>query len=242
MITANIARAPRVRYGLREHGMGRMIELATEDGAKVSAYRADPPGTPKAGLVVVQEIFGVNAHIRGVADRYAAQGYLVVAPALFDRVEPGVELGYTPDVMAKAFGLLGQVTVEQSLTDIAAAVAVASEAGKVGLVGYCWGGLLAYLTACRLPGVTAAVGYYGGRITNYVDEKPQIPLMLHFGEHDTHIPMTDVDKIQAAHPSLPIHLYPADHGFNCEARGSYDKPSADLALERTLAFFASHLG
>jgi carboxymethylenebutenolidase len=218
-----------------------MIELTTEDGATIGAYRADPEGKPKAGLVVVQEIFGVNHHIRAVADRYAALGYLAVAPALFDRVERGVELDYTPEGVGKGRSLLGGLSAEQSLTDIAAAAAVAAEAGPVGLVGYCWGGRLAYLAACRLDGVAAAVGYYGGRIVDFLGETPQAPLLLHFGERDAHIPLSEVEAIRAAHPELPIHVYAADHGFNCDERASYDKPSADLALERTLAFFERHL-
>ena len=221
--------------------MGRMIDLTTEDGVTIGAYRADPPGKPKAGLVVVQEIFGVNAHIRGIADRYAEAGYLVVAPALFDRAERGVELGYGPDALPQAFALLGKVTVEQALLDIAAAAGAAAEAGPVGLVGYCFGGLLAYLSACRLDCLNAAVGYYGGRISNYLGETPAIPLLLHFGEKDSHIPLADVERIREAHPAIPIHLYPADHGFNCEARASYDKPSAELAFERTLHFFDTRL-
>ncbi|HLY55993.1 MAG TPA: dienelactone hydrolase family protein [Stellaceae bacterium] len=221
--------------------MGKFIDLTTNDGARISAYRADPAGTPKAGLVVVQEIFGVNHHIRSVADRYAAQGYLAVAPALFDRVERGVELGYDQAGREHAFAILPRLAPEQSLADIAAAIAVAQEGGKVGLVGYCWGGTLAWLSAARVSGLAACVGYYGGHIAKAVGETPKIPIMLHFGERDAHIPMSDVEAIRKAHPEVPVYDYPADHGFNCDERASYDKPSADLALERTLAFFAEHL-
>lgn len=221
--------------------MGETIELTTSDGAKIGAYRARPTGTPKAGLVVIQEIFGVNHHIRAVADRYAAEGYLVVAPALFDRVEKGIELGYDASAFPKAMELRGKLNIDNSVADVTAAVKVAAQAGKVGVVGYCWGGLLAYVASARIPGVAAAVGYYGGGIVNQLEHAPKAPLMLHFGERDAHIPLTDVDKIRAAHKHVPIYTYPADHGFNCDERASYDAPSAKLALERTLAFFADHL-
>ncbi len=222
--------------------MGQMIKLATSDGFSLDAYRAEPAGKPRGGLVVLQEIFGVNHHIRSVADRYAAEGYLVVAPALFDRVKPKVELGYDP-VGVQEGSALNQGTVRaDTMKDIAAAIANVSEAGRVGIVGYCWGGTLAYAAACALPGVYAAVGYYGGGIATMLDQKPTVPVMLHFGERDTHIPMGDVDRIKAALPSVPVFTYAAGHGFNCDERGSYDKASADLALSRTLPFLREHVG
>ena len=222
--------------------MSQTIKLTASDGVTIDAYRADPAGKPRGGIVVLQEIFGVNPHIRRVADGFAARGYLAVAPALFDRAEPGVELGYTPDDMPRGLALLNRVGHERTMLDVAAAVKAAAEGGKVGVVGYCWGGSLAYAAACALPGVDAAVGYYGGNIAKSLDRKPKVPLMLHFGEHDDHIPMTDVEKIRAALPGVPVYSYDAAHGFNCDARGSYDKPSAAEALERTLAFFAQHIG
>ena len=222
--------------------MSQIIKLTASDGATIDAYRADPTGKPRGGIVVLQEIFGVNPHIRRVADGFAAQGYLAIAPALFDRAEPGVELGYTPDDMPKGRDLVGRVGHERTMLDVAAAVTVAAEGGEVGVVGYCWGGSLAYAAACSLDGVAAAVGYYGGNIAKSLDHKPKVPLMLHFGSHDDHIPMSDVEAIRAALPGVPVHAYDAGHGFNCDARGSYDGPSAARALERTLAFFAERVG
>jgi len=222
--------------------MGETITLTSSDGTNFSAYRARPTGQVKGGIVVVQEIFGVNHHIRSVADRYAAEGYLAIAPALFDRIEPGIELGYDQASMGTAFGLFGKIDVDLAVADVAAAVAAASEAGKVGVVGYCFGGRLAYLASARIPGLAAAVGYYGGGILNYLGEAPKAPLLLHFGERDSHIPLSDVEKIQAAYPAIPVHIYAADHGFNCDERASFDAPSAKLALERTLAFFKEHVG
>jgi carboxymethylenebutenolidase len=221
--------------------MGSTIELTAADGFTFDAYRASPSGTPKAGLVVIQEIFGVNHHIRAVADLYAAHGYLAIAPALFDRAEKGVELGYDESAFPKAMALRGQISLDHSLADVAAAVEAASEGGAVGVVGYCWGGFLAYMAACRIPGVKAAVGYYGGGIANHLDEIPKVPLILHFGEKDQHIPLSDVEKIRAKHPEMAIFTYAADHGFNCDERASYDQPSAELALERTLKFFDGKL-
>ena len=222
--------------------MSQTIKLTASDGVIIDAYRADPPGKPKGGLVVLQEIFGVNAHIRRVADGFAAQGYLVIAPALFDRAKPGVELGYSPADIPAGVALVGEVGHDKTMLDVAAAVKAASEGGEVGVVGYCWGGSLAYAAACSIDGVAAAVGYYGGNIAKSLDHTPRVPTILHFGEKDAHIPMSDVAAIKAALPQVPVYTYDADHGFNCDARGSYDKASAAEALDRTLAFFADHLG
>ena len=222
--------------------MGKQIKLTAGDGFELGAYRAEPTGTPKAGLVLLQELFGVNEHIRSVADRFAEDGYLVIAPALFDRVEPELELGYTPDALKRAQALRSRLDPDKTMADVAAAVAEAGKGGKVLMVGYCWGGLLVFLAAADLPGVTAGTCYYGGGIANHLDRAPQIPLIMHFGERDTNIPLEQVDKIRAALPDVPIYTYPAGHGFNCNARGSYDAASADLALERTRAFFDAQLG
>lgn len=221
--------------------MGETIVLTCKDGARISAYRARPAGKPKGGMVVLQEIFGVNHHIRAVADRYAAAGYLAIAPALFDRVEAGVELGYGIEDRPRAMELRGKTKIEDTLLDVAAAVDAAKEAGNVGIVGYCWGGTLAYAAACRLAGVTAAVGYYGGGVAGIAGEKPRIPVMLHFGERDKHIPLSDVDKIRAAQPEIPVFVYAADHGFNCDERESYDAAAAKEAELRTMEFFAAEL-
>ena len=222
--------------------MSQTIKLTAADGVTIDAYRADPAGKPKGGIVVLQEIFGVNAHIRRVADGFAAAGYLVIAPALFDRAKPGVELGYTPEDIPAGVALVGEVGHDKTMLDVAAAVKAAAEGGKVGVVGYCWGGSLAYAAACSIDGVAAAVGYYGGTIAKSLDRKPKVPTILHFGEKDAHMPMSDVAAMRAALPQVPVHTYDADHGFNCDARGSYDKPSAAVALDRTLAFFAKHIG
>lgn len=222
--------------------MGQQITLTSADGQQVSAYRADPAGTPRGGLVLVQEIFGVNGHIRSVADKFAAEGYLVIAPALFDRIEAGLQLGYTDADVKRGIELKSQTDTAAALRDISAARDVAAQAGKVGIVGYCYGGLLSWLTACRLDGFACAVPYYGGGIQNHLDEQPKIPVMMHFGDQDHSIPMNDIDKIKASHPGVPVHVYPAGHGFNCSERGSYEQGAAQLALSRTLEFFQKHIG
>ncbi len=221
--------------------MGETITLTCKDGAQISAYVAHPQGKPKGGMVVLQEIFGVNHHIRAVADKYAAEGYLAVAPGLFDRVEKGVELGYGQEDRPRAMDLRGRTKIDDTLADIAAAIDVAKAGGKVGVVGYCWGGTLAYAAAARLAGVTAAVGYYGGGIVGLAAERPRVPLMLHFGERDKHIPLSDVEKIRAAQPEVPVFVYAADHGFNCDERDSYHAAAAKEAEQRTLTFFAAEL-
>jgi carboxymethylenebutenolidase len=222
--------------------MGETIDLTAADGHEFSAYRAVPAGQPKGGLVVLQEIFGVNGYIRRVCDGFAAAGYLAVAPALFDRVERGIELGYQPPDIEIGRNIRARVPLDGTIADIAACVPIAAAGGKLGVVGYCWGGFLAWVSAVEIPGVAAAVGYYGGGIPTRLETPPRVPVMLHFGEQDHGIPLSDVDKIRAAFPSIPIHLYPAGHGFNCDERGSYDAASSKLALERTLGFFAAALG
>jgi carboxymethylenebutenolidase len=221
--------------------MGETIKLKVADGVTITAYQAHPAGKPKGGMVVCQEIFGVNHHIRAVADRYAAQGYLAIAPGLFDRVEPAVELGYSSTDVPKGVEIRGKTKLEATLADIEASVKAVAGAGPVGLVGYCWGGTLAYAAACRLGGLKAVVGYYGGGIFGMLSEKPKVPLILHFGEKDKHILKEHVDAIKKANPSVPVHVYDADHGFNCDERESYDKASTELATRRTLDFFAEHL-
>ncbi len=220
--------------------MGTMIDLTTGDGATVGAYRAMPEEKPKGGVVVVQEIYGVNHHIRSVTDRVAAAGYVAIAPALFDRAERGVELAYEPDGMKRGMELAHGIPQEGHLASIAAAIAALAPHGQVGIVGFCLGGTLAYAAAAKSDGLAAAVGYYGGGIAKMVDAEPRpvprCPFQLHFGEHDGHIPMPDIDKVKAAHPDAPIYTYDAGHGFNCDERGSYDEASATVAWARTLAF------
>jgi carboxymethylenebutenolidase len=222
--------------------MGKMIELTAADGHKLAAYRADPAGKPRGAIVVIQEIFGVNSHIKQVADGFAADGYVAIAPAMFDRVQKNVDLGYTPEDIAKGREIRGKVTNDMALKDAEAAVKAASSAGKVGIVGYCWGGLVTWLAAAKIPGLSAAVPYYGGGILDNADLKPKVPLMGHFGDKDQHIPVEGVKKLADKHREHQIFIYSADHGFNCDHRGSYNAPAAKQARERTLEFFRKHVG
>jgi carboxymethylenebutenolidase len=222
--------------------MGQILKLTAADGFTLGAYRADPTGTPKGALVVVQEIFGVNSHMRNVTDKFAEMGYVAIAPAIFDRASPGVELGYDQAGVDAGVKLRGEIPVDNTLLDLQAAIDAVKTVGKVGIVGYCWGGTLSYLAAGKLTGLSAAVGYYGGQIaSSFLDIEPKVPTMLHFGETDHGIPLTEVQKIIDRHEEMPIHVYPAGHGFNCDQRGSYDRPSAELALTRTLEFFHQNL-
>jgi len=212
--------------------MGQMIELKAADGFRFSAYRADPPGAPRGGLVVVQEIFGVNRHIRSVCDGFAADGYRVIAPALFDRYERGVDIGYTPEDIARGRELKAAAKADAALQDVAAARDALTGAGKVGVIGYCWGGYIAWMSAARLPGFAGAVPYYGGGMLEATGERPGCPVLCHFGERDAMIPVAGVRQFAAAHPEVQVFTYPADHGFNCDQRGSYDAAAASLARER----------
>ena len=222
--------------------MGEHISINAADGQQLGAYVAHPASEPLAGLVIVQEIFGVNHHIRRVTDEWATDGFVAIAPALFDRIEPNVELGYEGADMERARSFIPRLDIEKSLLDVSAAVDYLAQTGKkrVGVVGYCYGGTLAWLAATRLP-VQAAVGYYGGRIAQYAQEQPQCPVMLHFGRQDAHIPAEEVDKVHRAHPQVEIHWYEAGHGFNCDARASYNAEAAASARGRTLRFLKQHL-
>jgi carboxymethylenebutenolidase len=222
--------------------MGSWIELTASDGARISAYRADPAGTPRGGVVIAQEIFGVNSHIRSVCDGYAADGYRAIAPALFDRYEKGVDIGYSQDEIAKGRDLKAKASIGSALADVAAARDALHGAGGIAIVGYCWGGYIAWMTASRLSGFACAVPYYGGGMTDAIEEKPKCPVMAHFGEKDAHIPLEGVRKLAAAHPDAQVYTYDAGHGFNCDQRGSYDAAAAKLARERTLAFLRKHVG
>ena len=222
--------------------MGETITLTAEDGHKLAAYRVVPKGTPRGGLVVIQEIFGVNSHIKRVTDGFAADGYVALAPAIFDRVERDFAIGYKPEDIERGRGVRGKLPIEDAVKDVRAAVkALAAERLKVGVVGYCFGGTLAWLAATRIDGVACAVGYYGGGIADTAAEKPRCPVLLHWGETDQSIPPEHHARVRAAHPDLPMHVYPAGHGFNCDERASYHEPSAKLARQRTLEFFAKHL-
>ena len=222
--------------------MGKMLEITASDGHKLGAYRADPAGKPKGAVVVIQEIFGVNNHIKRTTDGFAAKGYVAIAPALFDRAKKDVQLGYDPDSIASGRDIRGKVGDEGPLKDIQAAIDAVKGTGKIATVGYCWGGTLAFLSATRLNGLAASVGYYGGGIAAAAGEKPKVPTMLHFGDKDASIPMTDVEKVKAARKDVTIYVYPAGHGFNCDERGSYDAASAKQALDRTMTFIAQHVG
>jgi carboxymethylenebutenolidase len=219
--------------------MGQNIDLGTSDGHRLSAYSAGPSSAPRGGIVVIQEIFGVTRHIRAVADQYAAAGFSALAPALFDRVERNVDVPYTD--MAKGFGYMQALNNENVMLDVQAAIDALSGAGKLGVVGYCWGGCVAYLAAARLK-IAAAVAYYGGGIDKYLAEKPRCPIMFHYGEKDTHIPGSIVEKIKAAQPAGIFFSYPADHGFNCTDRASFEPNSAKIALGRSVDFFHQHVG
>lgn len=222
--------------------MGHDIKLTASDGFQLGGYRADPTGAAKGALVVIQEIFGVNHHIRNVCDRYAAEGYVAVAPSIFDRIEPNFQSGYSPDEVAVARKFVANPDWNAMLLDVQAAIESVKNVGAVGIVGFCLGGSVAFFAAAKLSGLRAAVGYYGGAIVRFADDKPKVPTLLHFGEKDTGIPQSDVEAIRAKRPDVEIHVYPgAQHGFSCDERASYDKASADLAGQRTLAFFAKHL-
>jgi carboxymethylenebutenolidase len=222
--------------------MGKMIELTAADGFRLSAYRADPAGDRRGGVVVAQEIFGVNGHIRNVCDGFANDGYVAIAPALFDRYQRGVDIGYTAEDIARGRELKAKATTDAALQDIAAARDALAAAGKIGVVGYCWGGYIAWMSACRLDGFACAVTYYGGGMLEAMAETPKCPVMSHFGERDSVLPVEGVKRFAAAHPEVEVFIYAADHGFNCDQRGSYDAAAAALARERTLRHFRQHLG
>lgn len=227
--------------------MGNFVDMQSADGFVFPAYVAQPADKAKGAIVVLQEIFGVNSHIRAVADGYAAAGYLAVAPATFHRVKQGVELGYTPDDMTAGMALKAAVEALPApgvLQDIQAAIGHAAQAGKVGIVGYCWGGLLTWRAACMLEGLSAAVPYYGGGVTtpDEVARQPKVPVLAHFGDQDHWIPLDTVEAFRQAQPGVQVQVYNANHGFNCDQRGSYNEAAARLARERTLAFFAQHVG
>jgi carboxymethylenebutenolidase len=227
--------------------MGTSVDLKAADGFEFPAYVAQPSGRAKGAIVVIQEIFGVNSHIRSVADGYAKDGYLAIAPATFHRVKPGVEIGYTPDDMGAGMALKAAVEALPSpgvLQDVQAAIDYAAQAGKVGIVGYCWGGLLTWRAACELKGLSAAVAYYGGGVTtpDEIARRPKVPVMAHFGDKDHLIPMADVEAFRGAHPEAEVYVYAAGHGFNCDQRASFEATCAATARQRTLDFFARHLG
>jgi carboxymethylenebutenolidase len=232
-----------VAHRHREAVMAETLNLTAEDGHRLSAYRATPSGKPRGGLVVIQEIFGVNSHIKKVTDGFAADGYVAIAPALFDRVERGFETGYAQADIERGRMVRGKLQIEDAVRDVTAAVKELQKAGhKVGVVGYCFGGTVAWLAATRIPGVAAASSFYGGGVADAAGEQPRCPVIFHFGETDASIPKEHWDRIETHHPNIPMHIYPAGHGFSCDERGSYHEASARLARQRTIDFFRAHVG
>jgi len=222
--------------------LGQQFTLTTTDQHSLGAYRADPQGKAKGAIVVVQEIFGVNHHIRAVCDRLAALGYSAVAPAVFDRFVRNFECGYTPDEIANARSYLGNLNWDHMMADVAAAQATLKGAGARGVIGFCMGGTASFLAACRLPGFACAVAFYGGMIGKFADEKPKCPLQMHFGEKDESIPMDVVEIIKKKQPQAEIYVYPgAAHGFYCDERASYNKAAADLGWSRAQEFLGKHM-
>ena len=221
--------------------MGETLELTASDGHAFGAYRADPSGAPKGAIVVIQEIFGVNQHIRALTDGFAADGYVAIAPALYDRAEKGVELGYDEERRQAGMATREKVEWDDVVKDIIATREAVADVGKVGIVGYCYGGTVTWLGACK-GGFDAAVGYYGGGIHTLLDLDAGCPVQLHFGEKDQGIPLENVDKIRAAKSDVDIFVYDgAGHGFVCDERASYSEEATNQARARTLDFFASNL-
>lgn len=218
------------------------IELTAADGHRFAAYVATPEGKARGAIVIAPEIFGVNSHIRSVADGYAADGYLAIAPALFDRAQRGYDTGYSPDEIQAGIAIMQKVDMADAMKDVAACVAHAAQAGKVAIVGYCWGGTVAWVAAARVGGLACSIPYYGGGIPSFADEKPACPVMFHFGEQDKSPTPEQARKVAAANPSAIAHFYDAGHGFNCDQRGSYDAAASKLARGRTLEFLGKHVG
>lgn len=214
------------------------IQLHASDGHTLSAHRIDPLGAPRGAVVVIQEIFGVNAHIRATAARFAAAGHTAIAPAFFDRIRPNIELGYSQQDINEGRKLVGQLSDEQVLADLQAAIEAVRDCGPVGIVGYCWGGSVVWIAAHQLEGIAKAVSYYGSRIVSAIDKRPAVPLQMHVGKHDASFPLAKVHEIAQRYPEIEIHEYDAGHGFNCDHRDSFDSTAAAHALQRSLAFFA----
>jgi carboxymethylenebutenolidase len=226
----------------KENLVGQDIRLTASDNFQLSAYRADPAGAPKGAVVVIQEIFGVNHHIRSVCDRLAKEGYVAIAPSIFDRTLPNFQSGYSPDEIAEARKFVANPDWAAMLRDTQAAIDSVKNVGPVGIIGFCLGGSVAYVAAAQLFGLEAAIGYYGGAVARFADEKPKVPTQLHFGEKDAGIPLTDVETIKTKRPEVEVFIYAgAQHGFHCDERASYDKASADIAWPRSMKFFATHL-
>jgi len=226
--------------------LGDFIKLTADDGHTFDAYCAEPEHNPRAGLLVMQEIFGVNGHIRDVCDVFARNGYLALAPAIFDRKRRKVEFDYTAETVLEGRTLKDEVGWDDPIPDMKAGLASLrtslGSSTKIGVAGYCWGGTLAWLASCRLE-TDCAVGYYGGQISQFINEQPKSPIMLHFGSEDAGIPLTMVDAVREVHADVQVYVYEgAGHGFNCDQRADYHPTAFALARERTMAHFAKHLG
>lgn len=222
--------------------MGNIIQLSASDGHDFDAYQADPDGAPKGAIVLIQEIFGINSHIRSVCDGYAADGYVTIAPALFDRIKRGVELGYDEEGRNAGIGIRKQLQWDDVLSDVEASADAVSSAGKTAVIGYCFGGSVAWLAATRLS-FDCAVSYYGGNVSDFADEKPKCPVIFHIGDQDNAVPAEKIETIRKAQPDLPLHIYQgAGHGFNCEVRGSWNEAAATLARSRSIEFLGQHIG
>jgi carboxymethylenebutenolidase len=221
--------------------LGKHFSLTTSDNHTLAAYRADPIGKPKGAMVVGQEIFGINSHIRNVCDRLAAEGYVAVAPALFDRFVRDFESGYTPDEVTHARTYIPKIDWPKMLLDIQAGIDEVKSVGPIGVIGFCMGGSIAFLAATRLSGLSAAVGFYGSAVAKYADEKPRCPVQLHFGETDASIPMSDVAIVQEKRKDCEVYVYPAGHGFYCDERASYSPDNAKLAWQRTIDFLGKNM-
>ena len=214
--------------------MGEIINATASDGHEFDIYLAQAKGSPRGGIVLIQEIFGVNNHIKNVAEKFSSNGYLVGAPSLFDRVQPDIQLGYSTEDIRRGRELKDNLGNESPLMDITATLNIVRSAGHVAVVGYCWGGTLAWLSACQVDGFNAATSYYAGGIGQLLSIQPKCPTIFHFGEQDHAIPAEEINSLRQAHPECPIYLYPAGHGFNCEQRDSFNSTSSAIAFERTI--------
>ena len=221
--------------------MGESIKATASDGHAFDIYLAQSKGSPRGGIVLIQEIFGVNNHIKSVAERFSSNGYLVGAPSLFDRVQPNILLGYSTEDVIRGKELKNNLGNEKPLIDIIATLNIVRSAGRVAVVGYCWGGTLAWLSACQVDGFNAAISYYGAGIGELLSIEPRCPSIFHFGEQDHTIPVAEVNSLRQAHPECPVYLYPANHGFNCEQRDSFHSTSSAIAFERTIQHLAKYI-
>ena len=221
--------------------MGEIINATASDGHEFDIYLAQSKGSPRGGIVLIQEIFGVNNHIKNVAEKFSSNGYLVGVPSLFDRVQPDIQLGYSTKDVIRGKQLKDNLGNEKPLIDIIATLNIVRSAGRVAVVGYCWGGTLAWLSACHVDGFDVAISYYGGGIGQLLSIEPRCPSIFHFGEQDHAIPVAEVNSLRQAHPECPIYLYPANHGFNCEQRDSFHSTSSAIAFERTIQHLAKYI-